>query len=105
MVAGEAGWERLPGRARDFLRREGDGALADVAQTGLDPDGLRRITAPVTILTGTASEPVYAPLADTLAARIPGARHVALEGAVHTSPITHPAPIAAAIRAFLELSA
>ncbi len=88
-----------------FLAREGDGALADVAQTGLDPDGLRRIAAPVTILTGTASEPFYAPLADTLAARIPGARRADVDGASHTTPITGPARVAAAIRPLLEQSA
>jgi pimeloyl-ACP methyl ester carboxylesterase len=104
-VAGDAAWERLPERARSSLGREGDGALADVAQTGLDPDGLRRIAAPVAILTGTASEPFYAPLADILAARIAGARRLDLPGAVHTTPITDPAPVAAAIRSFLELPA
>lgn len=105
LVAGDSAWERLPERAREFLRREGDGVLADIAQPGMDPDGLRRITAPVTMLTGTGSQPVYAPLADALVACIPGARHVALDGAVHTTPITHPAAVVAAIRSLLELPA
>jgi pimeloyl-ACP methyl ester carboxylesterase len=59
----------------------------------------------VAIVTGGASEPFYAPLADTLAARIPGARRLELEGARHASPITDPAPLAAMIRSFLELPA
>jgi pimeloyl-ACP methyl ester carboxylesterase len=37
-----------------------------------------------------------------LAARIPGARHVAIDGALHTTPITHPAAVVAAIRPLLE---
>jgi pimeloyl-ACP methyl ester carboxylesterase len=101
-VAGDAAWDRLPDRARAFLAREGDGALADSGLTGLDPDGLGHITAPVTILTGGASEPFYAPIADELVRRIPGARCRTLDAATHTSPITEPAPVAAAIRACLE---
>jgi len=69
--------------------------------TGLDPDGLGSIACPVTILTGAASERFYAPIADALAARIPGARRVDLPGLRHTAPITEPAAIAAAVRSAL----
>jgi pimeloyl-ACP methyl ester carboxylesterase len=100
-VAGDAAWDRLPPRSRVFLAREGDGAAADVALTGVRPEGLASIAAPVTILTGGASEPFYAPIADALAARIPGARRDTLAGLGHPSPITQPAPVAAAIRAAL----
>jgi O-succinylbenzoic acid--CoA ligase len=102
-VAGDAAWDRLPERARASLAREGDGALADAALTGLDPDGLARIVAPVLILTGTASEPFYAPIAAALARRIPAARLRALEGLRHTSPITDPDTVVPAIRAGLGL--
>jgi O-succinylbenzoic acid--CoA ligase len=104
-VAGDAAWDRLPPPGRAFLEGEGDGALADVGMTGLDPDGLARITAPVAILTGGASEPFYAPLADRLAARIPGARRDTLDGCTHPSPITQPLVVAAAVRACLEPTA
>jgi pimeloyl-ACP methyl ester carboxylesterase len=104
-VAGDTAWDRLPDRARAFLAREGDGALVDAGLTGLDPDGLARITAPVSILTGAASEPFYAPIADELARRIPAARRQVLDGATHTSPIIEPTPVAAAIRACLEPAA
>jgi O-succinylbenzoic acid--CoA ligase len=101
-VAGDAAWERLPARSRAAVEAEGDGALADVGMTGLDPDGMARIPAPVTILTGGASEPFYAPLADAVAERIPGARRDTLEGLTHTSPITQPGAVAPAVRAALE---
>jgi O-succinylbenzoic acid--CoA ligase len=104
-VAGDAAWDRLTPRARGFLEGEGDGALADSGLTGLDPDGLARIAAPVSILGGSLSEPFYAPIADALAARIPGARRVTLDGLMHTSPITQPGVVAAAVRACLELTA
>jgi O-succinylbenzoic acid--CoA ligase len=102
-VAGDEAWDRLPDRARAFLEQEGAGALADSALIGLDPEGLGRIAAPVTLLTGTSSEPFYAPIAVALAARIPHATLVAIEGARHTTPITDPAPVAAAVRAALGM--
>ena len=104
-VAGDAAWDHLSPRARTFLEHEGDGALADAGLAGLDPDGLVRIAAPVAILTGGASEPFYAPIADALAARIPGARRDTLEGLTHPSPITQPGIVAAAVRACLEPTA
>lgn len=104
-VAGDAAWDRLGPRARGFLEQEGDGALADAGLSGLDPDGLARIEAPVSILTGAASEAFYAPIADALAAAIPGARRDVLSGLAHPAPITDPATVAAALRACLELPA
>jgi pimeloyl-ACP methyl ester carboxylesterase len=72
--------------------------VADVAMTGIDPDGLAGIVCPVTILGGGGSEPFYAPLADALAARIPGARRRILDGLRHTAPITDAPAVAAAVR-------
>jgi pimeloyl-ACP methyl ester carboxylesterase len=59
--------------------------------------GLSRIVAPVTILTGTASEPFYAPIARAVVERVPGARLVALDGLGHTAPIIDPEPVSGAI--------
>ena len=100
-VAGDAAWDRLSERSRAFLAREGDGAAADAALTGARPESLASIVAPVTVLTGSASEPFYGPIADALASRIPGARRGTLDGLGHPSPITQPAPVAAAVRAAL----
>ena len=103
-VAGRGAWPALPPRTRAFLEHEGGGAVADAAMIGLRPEGLAWISCPVTILTGSASEPFYAPIADALAARIPGARRVELAGLRHTAPITDPAPVAAAIREALAVA-
>ena len=100
-VAGDAAWDRLPPRSRVYLAREGDGAAADAALAGVRPDDLPGIAAAVTVLTGGASEPFYAPIADALAARIPGARRDTLDGLGHPAPITQPAAVAAAIRGAL----
>lgn len=96
-VAGDGTWAALPTRARTFLAAQGEGAFADAALGGLEPAGLARIAAPVTVLAGTASEPFYAPIARALVAHTPGARLVTLTGLRHTAPITDPEPVAAAI--------
>lgn len=100
-VAGNDIWQRLPDRTRAFLGDEGAGAYVDARLAGLDPDGLRHIRTPTTILTGDASETFYRPIADALVAWIPGARQTHLRGMGHASPITESGPIADAIRAAL----
>jgi pimeloyl-ACP methyl ester carboxylesterase len=96
-VAGDGAWQALPDRARAFLAAQGDGAHIDAALGGLDAGGLSRIVAPVTVLTGTASEPFYAPIARAVVERVPGARLVALDGFRHAAPISDSEPVAAAI--------
>ena len=77
-------------RAAASSHREGDAALADSALIGLDPDGLARITAPTTIISGGASEPFYAPIAEPSprASAAPAAR---LAASPTPRPITEPA--------------
>ncbi len=96
-VAGEGAWQALSARARAFMAAQGDGALADAGLAGLEPAGLARIAAPVTILAGTASEAFYAPIARAVVERVPGARLVTLGGMRHAAPITDAGPVAAAI--------
>ncbi len=96
-VAGDGTWQALPKRARDFLVEQGDGAFADAALSGLEPGGLARIVAPVTVLTGTSSEPFYAPIARAVVAAIPGARLVVLDGLDHLAPIADSEAVATAI--------
>lgn len=101
-VAGVGAWDRFPERTRAFLASEGDGAYVDAGLQGLDPSGLDRISVPVTLLTGGASESFYRPIAEALVRRIPGSRHLHLPGLAHAAPITDPATIADAVRAALS---
>lgn len=101
-VAGDAAWDRLSDRSRASLRAEGVSALADGTLRGLEPGGLGRIEAPALLLTGGASDPFYAPVADELARRVAGARRATLEGLAHSGPIVRPGPVAEAVRDFLE---
>ncbi len=101
-VAGDDAWDQLPGRTRAFLEGEGVQAVADGALVGLDPAGLARISAPVLLMTGGASDAFYAPIADELARRLPGALRVTLDGLAHPGPIVRPDRVAGAIAAFIE---
>ena len=96
-VGGDEAWAGLSDRGRAFLADEGAGAVVDSALLGLDPGGLERIDRPVTIVTGDASDPVYQPIAASLIARIPNARHLRLPGAHHAAPITDPRLFADAV--------
>jgi len=96
-VGGDRAWDGLSDRGRAFLADEGAGAVVDSALLGLDPGGLERIDRPVTIVTGDASDPVYQPIAASLIARIPNARHMRLPGAHHAAPITDPRLFADAV--------
>lgn len=102
-VAGNANWDRLTPPQRALLEAEGSGALADASMPGLDPDGLARIACPVVLVTGGVSDAFYAPIAEALAAVIPGATRVTLPGLRHTAPITDPATFATLIRTSLAL--
>jgi pimeloyl-ACP methyl ester carboxylesterase len=100
-VVSPGAWERLRGSAQDALAASGDGVLADAAMPGLDTDGLSRIAAPVVIGTGAESEAAYAPIADALVRRIPGARVESLTGLRHAAPIVAPTAIAQLVRPLL----
>ena len=100
-VGGAEAWERLSDRAKAFLADEGDGAYVDAGLLGLDPSRLGSIRVPTAILSGDASEPFYRPIAEALANRIPGARHMRLPGLAHAASVTDPTPLADAVMAVL----
>ncbi len=97
-VNGAGSWDALPARLQTSIGLAGDGALADAAMPDLDPDGLMRIRVPVVIATGGRGDPLYAPIADALVARIPAAQRVDIAGLEHMAPISDPRPIARLVR-------
>jgi pimeloyl-ACP methyl ester carboxylesterase len=101
-VAGADAVAALGPAARARVERAGQGAVADATLLGMDPDGLTGIGCPVRIATGDASAPLYAEIAEALAARIPDASHVRLSGLDHMAPVLRPDTIAAAIFEFLD---
>jgi pimeloyl-ACP methyl ester carboxylesterase len=101
-VAGADAVAALSPAARARVGRAGQGAIADATLSGMDPAGLARISGPTRIATGDDSAPLYAEIADALAARIAGADHVRLAGLEHMAPVLRPEPVAAAINDFLD---
>lgn len=81
--------------ARIHLIAAANAALSDDAAGMLRPGGLERLAMPVTLLRGMASPPVVAAIHAGLAARIAQARDLAVAGAGHMLPVTHPVQVAA----------
>src|SRR3954447_11155620 len=100
---GDAKWESLPQRTRDERRAEGAALLTELASArdGGAPYDPTRITVPVISARGTESEPYLMHGADVLAAEIPGAELVVIEGANHGAHQSHPAVFADLIRTLL----
>jgi lipase len=74
------------------------------SERSLHLDALRSITVPVLLVEGADSPPVVAKILDAVATRLPQARRLAIPGARHMLPVTHPDTLAAAIRAELGLA-
>jgi len=78
-----------------------------VTNTG-DPGGmlverkLERLALPVLLLDGAESPAKIALIQAGLERRLPDVRRAVIPGAAHMAPITHPAAVAAEVRAFLD---
>ena len=91
--------------ARECLARTPDSTYRDtvLALPGFDlRDALPRIAVPALVLAGTRDRNAPAPAMERMAARIPGARFVPLEGAGHLAHLERPAAFNAAVRGFLD---
>ncbi len=76
-----------------FLYRDAAGMLA--------PGRLDRVAMPTLLIRGGASPGAIAAIADGLVARLPNVRQSVIDGAGHMAPITHPLPVANAIKGLL----
>ena len=91
--------------ARDCFARTPDITYRDtvMALPGFDMrDALPRIAVPTLVLSGTRDQNAPAPAMERMAARIPGAQYVALDGAGHLAHLEQPATFDAAVQSFLE---
>lgn len=101
-------WERLPSAqqtaiaARIHLIEAGAAAIYDDASGILSSGALERIDVPVLLLRGANSPETVGVIHDGLARRINGALQASVPDAGHMAPITHPAPVAALVRDFLQ---
>jgi 3-oxoadipate enol-lactonase len=90
---------------RDCLAHTPDSTYRDsvLALRGFDcRDALTHIVVPTLVLSGTLDAAAPAPGMERMAARIPGAQYVALEGAGHLAPLEQPEAFNAALEQFLR---
>ena len=101
-------WEALPQAQRDFLVSkihliEANQPTVMEDRPGLLEKGLiEQVTQPVLLMRGAQSSGFVEPIHDAIARRLIDARQVAVEGAGHMVPITHPEVTAREIAAFLD---
>jgi pimeloyl-ACP methyl ester carboxylesterase len=98
-MIGDSGWERLPARTKEARRTEGPALLADlqsVRETA--PFDLAAVTVPVVVGVGSESRPHHLEAAPRLAASLPDAELVVIEGASHGAHLSHPREFADLVR-------
>ena len=66
------------------------------------PEDAARVSAPTVLVSGSRSRPWFAENQAQLAAWLPDARMVTLEGCDHLAPLTHPADLAAVVADFVD---
>jgi pimeloyl-ACP methyl ester carboxylesterase len=105
-MVGDARWEALPERTREARRREGTALAAELtsvrtgARPPLDPAEVR---VPLVVGRGSRSPEHLRRSAGELAAAVPGAVLVEVEGADHGAHLTHPVEFAAWARRAVDL--
>lgn len=106
-VWGDAPLASLPARMQDYIVRrihliEAAAPTLERDTAGLLADGrLEGLGLPVLLVRGGASPQVIAAIQDELARRLPQVTRLVVPGAGHMVPITHPAPVAAAVSALI----
>ena len=93
---GEAGVAEAERESAYFFADE----LPAVGAWQFDQDEAARVLAPTLLVRGAKSKPWFAENMAQLAAWLPDAREVTLEGCDHLAPLTHPAELAAATAGF-----
>lgn len=101
-------WKTVPEDQRDYMiatmpHVEGCGTLLNSDQAGiLAPGRLERISCPVLLMRGEDSPPAIAAVFRALEPRLADVRTVVVPGAGHMLPLTHPQPVADAIRLLIR---
>lgn len=103
-MIGDARWDRLPQRTRDLRRSEGAALVAEMSSLHADgaPFDPARISVPTVIARGERSLPHHRRSAEELAAVVPGAELVDVEGAGHDAHLSRPDAFAGCVRRALE---
>jgi pimeloyl-ACP methyl ester carboxylesterase len=94
-------WDDLPAKMRATLAAQihlipaASAAIEDDVHNVLDK--LDRVTCPVDLIEGSASQPIMSAILDGLAGALPQAKRSVIKGAGHMAPITHVALVASVL--------
>jgi pimeloyl-ACP methyl ester carboxylesterase len=98
-MVGDRTWERLPPSTRDQRRAEGAALIADLrALRGQPPFDPSAITVPVILGYGSRSKPHHVEGTQRLAAALPNAELVVVEGSTHGAHLSHASEVAKLVR-------
>lgn len=95
-------WSAVDESRKDRYRANADIGLTDLRSPSLDvtPADLAGVTTPTLVVTGSSSHPAFRSIARRLAAALPDARLVELEGSGHVTYAERPNDFATAVAAF-----
>jgi pimeloyl-ACP methyl ester carboxylesterase len=68
----------------------------------MDLEALGQFDKPSLLTSGTQSAPFFAPVVDTVASSIPGAKRITIEGADHVPHVSVPARYVELVTAFVQ---
>ena len=97
-LIGDDKWDALPERTRRERREEGPALVAELVALQSPVFDPAEITVPVVAGRGSASKPHHRRTAAELAAAVPGAELIDLEGCQHGAHASHPDRFAAFVR-------
>ena len=99
-IVGDAVWESLPAGTRAQRRAEGPALLADLRMLRRDraPWDPSRLTMPLVVGYGDATDARHRRAVEVLADAVPGAQVLIVPGAGHNVPTTHPDALVPAVR-------
>ncbi|WP_232825544.1 alpha/beta fold hydrolase [Albibacillus kandeliae] len=101
-------WTDLPEHSRQAMTRgvrivPACNTVVTQDRPGLmKPESLARVTMPVLLMRGSTTEEIIGVVNDGLAARLPQARNVVVEGAGHMLPVSHPVETARELKSLFE---
>ena len=102
---GAGSWGALPGSVQQRMLQISEVAVRSWAALFTNPittGDLSQIDAPTLVIQGGQTTGPERRLCEIVADRVPGARQVAIEGAGHMVPLTHPSATAEALEAHLR---
>lgn len=101
-------WDSLPAQqraditARIHLIEANDATVIKDTRGLLENRLIEKVTAPALLVRGAQSSSLVKPIHAAIARRMQNARSIAIKGAGHMAPITHPEAVATQIGAFLD---